>query len=376
MHRHEPDAGVESVGRQPLRPRVDEETEAAPQRLVRHVAARAHHLLHGLGRDDASGGEGLPERVHVGGRRVDAAIAAPANGEMEHVRPQAVVGDVTDRRPARKFVRTQERCVVHAGRGANTFLDEVVERRTGGALRDERQHDVSAVAVRESFIRWELRRMTAEDAHVVLGRRQLVAGDRHHVLVGVGEDVLVEIVADARAVGEQMFHGDAIVDQREVVAEHRPRRRVEVEFAALDQRHDRQRGEPLCSAGDAELCRRRVRDAEPTMGHTGRTLERDASHAVDAHGSRESMVGHDPFERVLQSVFVHLGVRHGMQRAITAPADPLLFPPAGRSTNPQQRRALAQLRALTGRWRWWVNSTPHLHRKSAGGPSDVVDRSY
>ena len=90
----------------------------------------------------------------------------------------------------------------------------------GGALREERQHDVPAVAVREFLVGRELRGMTAKGTlQIVLGRRQLVAGDGHQVLVGVGEDVLVDVVADAGSVGEQMLHGDAVVDQREVIAE-------------------------------------------------------------------------------------------------------------------------------------------------------------
>ena len=154
--------------------------------------------------------ECLPQRVDIGDRRVDAAVSRPANGEMEHVRPQTVVVDVTESGPAGEFVGTEERRVVHAGRRTHAFVDELVEGRAGGAFREERQHDVPAVAVREPLVGRELRGMTAEGAlQIVVGRRQLVARDRHHVLVGVGEHVLVEEVADAGSVGEQMLHGDA-----------------------------------------------------------------------------------------------------------------------------------------------------------------------
>ncbi len=205
---------------------------------------------------------------------------------------------------------------MHAGRRAHAFLDELVEGGAGGALREERQHDVPAVAVRESLVGCELRGMTAEAAlQIVLGRRQLVAGDGHHVLVGVGEDVLVEVVADAGSMGEQMLHGDAIVDQREVTAEQRSRRRVEADLVALDHRHERQGRQPLRSTGDAELRLRRIRNAEPAVGHPGRTLERDDSGAVDAHRSREPFVGHDPFDRFPEPVRFAVDVLHTVQRS-------------------------------------------------------------
>jgi hypothetical protein len=54
---------------------------------------------------------------------------------------------------------------------------------------------------------------------VPLGRGELVHGDRQHVVGDVGEGVLVEIVPDPRAVGQQVLDGDVVGDEGQVVAE-------------------------------------------------------------------------------------------------------------------------------------------------------------
>ena len=45
-------------------------------------------------------------------------------------------------------------------------------------------------------------------------------GNRHDVVVDVVAGLLVEVVADAGAMGEQLLDGHRVVDEREVVAEH------------------------------------------------------------------------------------------------------------------------------------------------------------
>ena len=85
------------------------------------------------------------------------------------------------------------------------------------SLGDQRQHDVAAVAVREALVGCELRRMPVENGDVLLGGRELVHGDGHQVVVDVEVALLVEVVTDPRAMGEQMLDGDVVADERKVV---------------------------------------------------------------------------------------------------------------------------------------------------------------
>ena len=80
---------------------------------------------------------------------------------------------------------------------ADTLMHEIVERHAARPLGDQREHDEPSVAVREARPRRELRGMTVEDDEVLLGRRQLVHRNRHHVVTDVVLRVLVEVVADA-----------------------------------------------------------------------------------------------------------------------------------------------------------------------------------
>ena len=107
----------------------------------------------------------------------------------------------------------------HPGRLADALAHEVVEGHAARALGDEREHDVAAVAVREALAGSELRRVPVEDGEVLLRRRELVHGDRHQVVGDVDVAVLVQVVADARAVREQVLDGHVVADEREIVAE-------------------------------------------------------------------------------------------------------------------------------------------------------------
>ena len=100
-----------------------------------------------------------------------------------------------------------------------------------GSLGDQREHDVAAVAVREALAGRELRRVPVEHGEVLLGGRELVHRDRHQVVGELVLELLVEVVADARAVREQVLDRHVVVDEREVGAEHGPRGRREVEQA-------------------------------------------------------------------------------------------------------------------------------------------------
>ena len=57
---------------------------------------------------------------------------------------------------------------------AHAVAHQVVERQPLARSDDQREHDVPAVAVRESLARRERRGMAAEHREVLLGRRELV----------------------------------------------------------------------------------------------------------------------------------------------------------------------------------------------------------
>ena len=89
---------------------------------------------------------------------------------------------VADRRAPGKLVGAEERRVgMPAGR-ADELADEVVERRRRRPFRDQRQHDVAAVAVREALAGRELLRVAVEHLEIRLGRRELLDGDGHAVV--------------------------------------------------------------------------------------------------------------------------------------------------------------------------------------------------
>ena len=81
--------------------------------------------------------------------------------------------EVAERGPARKLVGSQERGVDHSRRLAHTLVDEIVERHAADPLGDQRQHDETAVAVRELLACGELGRVAVEHREVLLRRGQL-----------------------------------------------------------------------------------------------------------------------------------------------------------------------------------------------------------
>jgi hypothetical protein len=167
--------------------------------------------------------------------------------------------------------------------------------------RDQREHDVAAVAVGEALARRELLRVPGEDLEICLGRREPLRRDGKQVVRKVQVELLVEVVADPRPVRQQMLDGDALVDERQVGAENRPRRRRKVESSLLDEAHDHQRGEPLRAARDAELRVGRVRNPVSPVGETVGADELDAVGTVDPDDAREARVGCDPAEIARES---------------------------------------------------------------------------
>src|SRR5215216_529767 len=122
---------------------------------------------------------------------------------MEDVRPRRVVDlEVAMRRSSRELVRAQERSVAHPRALADAALHELVEGSAGRALRDEREHDVAAVAVGKALAGRELRWVAVENREVVLCRRELVHGDGHQILIEIEANLLVEVIPDPRAMCE------------------------------------------------------------------------------------------------------------------------------------------------------------------------------
>ena len=134
------------------------------------------------------------------------------------------------------------------------------------AFGQQREHDVAAVVVGEPLAGGEHGRVPVQHRQVLLGRRQLVHRHRHHVVGDVADGVLVEVVADPGTVGQQVLDGDVVGDQGQVVAEQRAGGGVEPERPALDQGHDRQRGEALGCARGGEQRVDRVEDPVRPIG--------------------------------------------------------------------------------------------------------------
>ena len=175
--------------------------------------------------------------MDVGCGREDAAVAGAADGQVEDVGAEPVGGEVAERGVAGQLVEPEEGGGLHARRAADELVDEVVEGRAGRPLGQEGEEHEPAVAVREVGAGLELRGVAVEHGEEVLGGGQLVHGDGQHVVGDVALLVLVEVVADAGPVAEELLDGHAVVHQREVVAEEGPRGGVAAERAPLDQRH-------------------------------------------------------------------------------------------------------------------------------------------
>jgi hypothetical protein len=188
-----------------------------------------------------------------------------------------------------------------------------MECHSGRPLGDQRQHHVAAVAVDEPRAGYVLHRVTVQDGEELLGGRQFV--DRHgqDVVVVVVDLVLVEVVADARTVGEELLDVDPVVDQRQVGPEHRSGSRVQAELAALHQAHHRERREPLGAAGDRELRVDRRRDAETPVRQPVRPLPGEAAVEVDPDHTRQALLGGDSVDQVAQPVAVVTSESHASQ---------------------------------------------------------------
>ena len=123
---------------------------------------RLRHQRRDLGRDDPTGVERGPQPADVGRRGEDPAVAQPAHGQVEHVRPQALVVEVADRGVAGQLVAAEERGLGEPGRLDHELVDEPVVRRAGGALGQRCEHDERGVVVREPLARGRHLRVPVE----------------------------------------------------------------------------------------------------------------------------------------------------------------------------------------------------------------------
>ena len=133
--------------------------------------------------------------------------------------------------------------------------------------------------------------MAVEHREVVLGGRELVHWHRHDVLAGLESGLLVEVVADARPVRQELLDRHAVVDQRQVAPEHGAGGRRQLEHACLDQAHDDERGEALRSARESETRVHRVRDLEAAMREAVCPRQLDPVALVDPNDTREPCLG-------------------------------------------------------------------------------------
>jgi hypothetical protein len=210
---------------------------------------------------------------------------------VEHVRPRpARDGQVTERGPGREFVRTQERGVGHPGRPAHAFGHELVESNAADPLGDQREHDIPAVAIGEPLARGELGGVPAEHGQVVLGGRQVLRRHREQVVGDVVAGLLVEVVADARPVGQQVLDGNVVADEREIFAEYRARGRGHGQRVVVDQADHGERGEPFGPAGDGEPGANRVRYLAGAVSQAICLGEFGLTAAVHGHDTGESVL--------------------------------------------------------------------------------------
>ena len=101
------------------------------------------------------------------------------------------------------------------------------------------------------------------------------------------------VVAYPRAMREELLDRHRIVDQRQVIAEYRPRRRREVEHPDLDEAHHGERRHSFDAARHREARVGGVRDLPPAIRESIRRLEDDLVAAIDAHDARERRLGRD-----------------------------------------------------------------------------------
>jgi hypothetical protein len=154
--------GVGSLEHQRDARRMEPESQAVPHRLRRHVAARLNHLGNTIRWHDPSAEHCGPQGGDVRGSRVDAAVPASPDREVEDVGPHSHLREIPHRRATRELVRAKDLRVLHPRRYTRALLHKLVKRSTARAFRDQCEHHIAAVAVGEPFVRGELARVSGE----------------------------------------------------------------------------------------------------------------------------------------------------------------------------------------------------------------------
>jgi hypothetical protein len=152
---------------------------------------------------------------------------------------------------------------------------------------------------------------------------QLVHGHRREVVRQIQIGVLVEVVADAGAVAQQVLHRHVIGDQGEVGPENRARGAVEAEDTLVHQAHHRERREGLRPAGDGQLAVDGHRDGVGAVGEAERRRDGRRVRSIDPDNPAEVDAFGQCCERVLepQHVVTPCRMRGSRATAATVEAD-------------------------------------------------------
>ena len=266
---------------------------------------REGHHLHRLPANDESVEQRQPEPVDVVGRREGAAVAVAEHRQVQGVHEVPLVAQVSQRGIRRQVVERQEPGARQPCRLDDEAVHDLVVRRARGSFEQDREHHVAAVAVGEPGAGSELLRVPLQHRQEGLGGGQCVPRDGEDVVGHLPVAVLVEVVPDPRGVGEQVLERDAVVDQRQVVAEQGADRLVEPQLAVLDEPHHGQRGERLAAAGNRDPGRRRHRDLEGAVEVALTALEDATIPDIHRRDARERL-GSDRLVECSR-IYVHVG---------------------------------------------------------------------
>ena len=160
-----------------------------------------------------------PEEVNITDGREHPTVAEPHDRQVKDVRAQAVGEEVADGCVAGQRVHSKELGSGHSRRAGHPLTDGLCVRRACRPLEQRGEDHVATVAIREVGVGHELLRVAVQSCQVPGGPVERVHGHAHRVVEPVEVGVLVEVVADARAMLQQVANGHAPVDQRQLVAE-------------------------------------------------------------------------------------------------------------------------------------------------------------
>jgi hypothetical protein len=139
-----------------------------------------------------------------------------------------------------------------------------------------------------------------QQGNELLGRRELVDRDRHHVVADVVDGGFIKVIANPGPMRQQVLDRHVVGDQGQVFTEPRAGRRAELERSTLHETHHRQCGQALRSTRGREQRLDRVGDAVRSIGEPIRLAQLDVARAVDADHPGESAALGFSVDRVLK----------------------------------------------------------------------------